>query len=95
MTTITATTATTGEGRPAPSSSAATAREGRPQAPGRARRAGAAALLACCATLALSGCGTVASRPSNDPATSTQASESGVTVFGTVDAGVGGVRSSR
>ncbi len=94
MTTI---TATTGEGRPAPSSSssAATAREGRPQAPGRARRAGAAALLACCAALALSGCGTVASRPSNDPATSTQASESGVTVFGTVDVGVGGVRSSR
>lgn len=95
MTTITATTTTTGEGRPAPSSSAATAREGRPQAPGRARRAGAAALLACCAALALSGCGTVASRPSNDPATSTQASESGVTVFGTVDVGVGGVRSSK
>ncbi len=95
MTTITPTTTTTGEGRPAPSSSAATAREGRPQAPGRARRAGAAALLACCAALALSGCGTVASRPSNDPATSTQASESGVTVFGTVDVGVGGVRSSR
>lgn len=95
MTTI---TMTTGEGRPAPSSSsssAATAREGQPQAPGRARRAGTAALLACCAALALSGCGTIASRPSNDPATSTQASESGVTVFGTVDVGVGGVRSSR
>ncbi|WP_343590057.1 hypothetical protein [Paracidovorax wautersii] len=95
MTTITATTTTTGEGRPAPSSYATTAREGQPQAPGRARRAGAAALLACCAALALSGCGTIASRPSNDPATSTQASESGVTVFGTVDVGVGGVRSSR
>lgn len=92
MTTI---TTATGERGPAPSSSAATAREGQPLAPGRARRAGAAALLACCAALALSGCGTIASRPSNDPATSTQASESGVTVFGTVDVGVGGVRSSR
>ncbi|MDT0136818.1 hypothetical protein [Acidovorax sp. PRC11] len=55
----------------------------------------AALLVACCAVLALGGCGTVASRPSNDPATSTQAGESGVTVFGTVDMGVGGVRSSR
>ncbi len=89
MTLTTITTPTTNKGQRA--SSAA----GQQQAPGRARCAGAAALLACCAVLALGGCGTVASRPSNDPATSTQAGESGVTVFGTVDMGVGGVRSSR
>ncbi|ADX48437.1 hypothetical protein Acav_4555 [Paracidovorax avenae ATCC 19860] len=55
----------------------------------------AAALLA--ASAALAGCGTVASRPANDPATGTgaQAGESGVTVFGTIDTGVGAVRSSR
>lgn len=55
----------------------------------------AAALLA--ASAALAGCDTVASRPANDPATGTgaQSGESGVTVFGTIDTGVGAVRSSR
>ncbi|AVS76042.1 hypothetical protein [Paracidovorax cattleyae] len=54
-----------------------------------------AALLATSAALA--GCDTVASRPANDPATGTgaQSGESGVTVFGTIDTGVGAVRSSR
>lgn len=87
MTLMTITTPATDKGHRAPSAA------GQHQAPGRARYA--ALLVACCAVLALGGCGTVASRPSNDPATSTQAGESGVTVFGTVDMGVGGVRSSR
>ncbi|XDF35259.1 hypothetical protein RBH89_24145 [Paracidovorax avenae] len=55
----------------------------------------AAFLLA--ASAALAGCDTVPSRPANDPATGTgaQSGESGVTVFGTIDTGVGAVRSSR
>ncbi len=50
-----------------------------------------AAALACAALLA--GCETTASRPST--AEGSQAGESGVTVFGTIDTGVGAVRSSR
>ncbi len=64
--------------------------------PARPRRA--AAVLATLVTAAsLAGCGTLASRPASDSATSmgAQASESGVTIFGTVDMGVGAVRSSR
>ncbi len=57
----------------------------------------AAGVLASAVLAVLTGCGTVAPRPANDPATGTgaQAGESGVTVFGTIDMGVGGVRSSR
>jgi len=50
-----------------------------------------AALVACAALLA--GCETTAARPS--AAEGSQAGESGVTVFGTIDTGVGAVRSSR
>ncbi len=71
------------------------------QAPRRPRSAlsvtvGRAALVAC-AVVILGGCGTVAPRPANDPATGTgaQSGESGVTVFGTIDMGAGAVRSSR
>ncbi|WP_208910180.1 hypothetical protein [Paracidovorax avenae] len=72
-----------------------------PQGHGRQQRrpvaAMAAGVLACAVVAVLTGCGTVAPRPANDPATGTgaQAGESGVTVFGTIDTGVGAVRSSR
>lgn len=60
------------------------------------KRALAVAILLA-SSAALAGCDTVASRPANDPATGTgaQSGESGVTVFGTIDTGVGAVRSSR
>ncbi|BFO57904.1 hypothetical protein [Acidovorax sacchari] len=60
-------------------------------------RVWAAAVLLVAASAALAGCDTVPSRPANDPATGTgaQSGESGVTVFGTIDTGVGAVKSSR
>jgi N-methylhydantoinase B/oxoprolinase/acetone carboxylase alpha subunit len=65
-------------------------------APTRAWTA-AVLLAASAASAALAGCDTVPSRPANDLATGTdaQSGESGVTVFGTIDTGVGAVRSSR
>ncbi|MDA8523531.1 hypothetical protein [Acidovorax sp. NCPPB 4044] len=49
--------------------------------------------LACAAALA--GCGATAGKSAHTDDLNSQKGESGVTVFGTVDAGVGSVRSSR
>ncbi len=93
--TVTRTTTITGERQRRPLDAVTPQHHGRRQR--RPAAAIAAGVLACAVMTILTGCGTVAPRPANDPATGTgaQAGESGVTVFGTIDMGVGGVRSSR
>ncbi len=83
--TLTKTTAAAGGRQPSSTDSASAANGGRCRA--------AAAVLLACAALASGGCGTLDSRPATG--NGSQAGESGVTVFGTVDVGVGGVRSSK
>ncbi|CAM4177043.1 hypothetical protein [Paracidovorax anthurii] len=51
------------------------------------------ATLAC--TAALAGCGATAGKSARSDDQNSQQGESGITVFGTIDAGVGSVRSSR